>query len=660
MVLDNTGLTSLQNIQIDPQMTLPPSATTEVNFTGNLDSFQQPNVLELLNPQGFTLPIGLAIAANAPPFTPGLNWAIDTNRLTVQGTPDGGFELKQVNDLATYVPGGHNPPEAMENGYINLGAVKLFAGNYAWEQQPPIPPARQCSETVYDSTGNQHTITVQFYQVNDLGANGVNPSPGPSQVCYAWYAFDTTGGAPVSTADLLGGTGIGEGDFFNDLNPFFSYDRGIAGQGNFGDFLWFNSDGSLASTGGVVGIPGPAGLNFNWQDLPRIYLPAVNFNPPRSPIPTRWGGSDGVRPEFRDGGLIARTGETIGVNAFIEKDLKAVFNNGLIRVIVNVKKCIPKYLYYVLQSQDFKGFVNNHFRSTSTQPNMKINVLLRFPIPLPNLVIQEEIADLLSAYDDLIENNRRRIKILEEIARSLYREWFVYFRYPGNESVPLVNSQLGLIPRGWGVKKLEDVLELNYGKALKHEDRNEGVVPVYGSSGVVGYHNVSLVKGPGIIVGRKGNVGSVFWSDNDFYPIDTAYFVSSSLPLRFLFYDLKTQNFISNDAAVPGLNRNQAYSLGILLPTSNLINGFCEFANDFESQVLTHQNQIDNLRQTRDLLLFSFFCPDKYPSMERLRRMSPSDYSEYQLVETRHSDIRGVCVVVLYRRKMKSLGPMAP
>ena len=286
LTLNNTNLSALQNIQIAPRMTLLPSATTEVNFTGNLDSLQQPNVLELLTPQGFTLPIGAAMAMNAPPASPGLNWVIDTNRMTIQATPDGGFELQQVNDLATYIPGTHNPPEALENGFINLGGVRILAGNYAWEQNPPIPPANQCSETVYDSTGNPHAITLQFYQVNGLGANGVNPSPGPSQVCYAWYAFDTTGGKPVTTANLLGGTGIGEGDFANDVNPFFCYDRGNAGLGYFGDFLWFNSDGSLASTGGVVGVPGPAGLVDNWQDLPRIYLPAVNFNPPRSPIPS--------------------------------------------------------------------------------------------------------------------------------------------------------------------------------------------------------------------------------------------------------------------------------------------------------------------------------------------------------------------------------------
>jgi type I restriction enzyme, S subunit len=126
---------------------------------------------------------------------------------------------------------------------------------------------------------------------------------------------------------------------------------------------------------------------------------------------------------------------------------------------------------------------------------------------------------------------------------------------------------------------------------------------VYGSSGVVGYHDAALVEGPGIILGRKGNVGSVFWSDESFYPIDTVYFVTSKLPLRFLFYDLQTKNFLNNDAAVPGLNRNQAYSLQTVVPPEGLLTRFGELAENFGRQALVLQRQVQNLRETRDLLL---------------------------------------------------------
>ncbi len=189
------------------------------------------------------------------------------------------------------------------------------------------------------------------------------------------------------------------------------------------------------------------------------------------------------------------------------------------------------------------------------------------------------------------------------MARALYREWFVHFRFPGHEKLPRNASPLGDIPQGWKVKKLGEILELNYGKALKQEDRSGGDVPVYGSSGVVGHHDTALVSGPGIIVGRKGNVGSVFWSDESFYPIDTAFFVTSKLPLRFLLYDLQTKNFLNNDAAVPGLNRNQAYSLETVIPPFHLLTRFNQFADNFERQASTLRHQIQNLRRTRDLLL---------------------------------------------------------
>jgi type I restriction enzyme S subunit len=242
----------------------------------------------------------------------------------------------------------------------------------------------------------------------------------------------------------------------------------------------------------------------------------------------------------------------------------------------------------------------------------------REPLEIPPLPVQRRIAGILSAYDELIENSQRRIRILETMARALYREWFVHFRIPAeiltkagaSPNVKLVDSAVGKIPKGWDVKKVGDVLELTYGKALKKEDRREGPFPVYGSSGIVGTHEASLVKGPGIIVGRKGNVGSVFWCDDDFFVIDTAYFVTSPLPLRFLFYVLPTLNFINSDAAVPGLSRHQAYTLEILIPPAALLKMFCGLADTFERQAATLQRQIQNLRRTRDLLLPRLLSPE--------------------------------------------------
>ena len=108
----------------------------------------------------------------------------------------------------------------------------------------------------------------------------------------------------------------------------------------------------------------------------------------------------------------------------------------------------PEFLYYYLASTDTQARLAN-LNIGVAQPSLKVPHLMAIEISTLPLPIQRRIASILSAYDDLIENHRKRIAILEEMARRLYREWFVHFRYPGHESVPLVDSPLGKIPRGW-------------------------------------------------------------------------------------------------------------------------------------------------------------------------------------------------------------------
>ncbi|HEY8096216.1 MAG TPA: restriction endonuclease subunit S [Methylobacter sp.] len=236
----------------------------------------------------------------------------------------------------------------------------------------------------------------------------------------------------------------------------------------------------------------------------------------------------------------------------------------------------------------------------ATMPNLNTGILERVPVFYPkDRATQKKIAAVLSAYDELIDNNRRRIALLEKMAEEIYREWFVRLRFPGHEKIKKVKG----VPEGWEIKKLGSVLELCYGKALKDDDRVPGEFLVYGSSGVVGTHNEALVKTPSLIVGRKGNVGSVYWPDRGFFPIDTVYFVKSELPNSFLYFLLRLMNFINNDSAVPGLNRNQAYSNLFFLPPVPLINKYAEVADSqFEmKQYLTRQNE--NLIVARDRLL---------------------------------------------------------
>ncbi len=257
-----------------------------------------------------------------------------------------------------------------------------------------------------------------------------------------------------------------------------------------------------------------------------------------------------------------------------------------------------RFLYYQLRNANL-----NRWAGGAAQPLMTQTVIKQIELSYPNLDIQNKIASILSIYDDLIENNNRRIKILEQMVQVIYREWFVNFRFPGHEKTKFVDSELGKIPDRWEVNRLGEVIELAYGKALKAIDRKAGNIPVFGSSGIIGYHNNSIVGGPGIIVGRKGNVGSIFWSDSDFFPIDTVFYVKTKLSLLYVFYALQRMNFINNDAAVPGLNRNQAYLLDFIVPKKKIINHFENLITPIlkYKRILFSKN--DKLRESRDILL---------------------------------------------------------
>ncbi len=163
----------------------------------------------------------------------------------------------------------------------------------------------------------------------------------------------------------------------------------------------------------------------------------------------------------KDDIVIARTGATTGYAKQIKTDHQAVFASYLVRIRIN-PKYDSRYVGFVVESNEYKRFIQLNLGGAA-QPQANAQVLTSFPIPLPPLPTQRKIAAVLSAYDDLIENNTRRIKILEDMAQTLYQEWFVHFRFPGHENVPIVESELGLIPEGWEVKRLADLVETQYG-----------------------------------------------------------------------------------------------------------------------------------------------------------------------------------------------------
>ena len=132
------------------------------------------------------------------------------------------------------------------------------------------------------------------------------------------------------------------------------------------------------------------------------------------------------------------------------------FESSIIRARPDQQKVVPRFLYYLFASPLGRAAVASIATRTAVS-GIRGSELSKLALPFPDLPTQRKIAETLSAYDDLIENNLRRIKILEEMAQSLYREWFVHFRFPGNESTKFVDSELGQIPKGWGVSDLEKV-----------------------------------------------------------------------------------------------------------------------------------------------------------------------------------------------------------
>lgn len=256
------------------------------------------------------------------------------------------------------------------------------------------------------------------------------------------------------------------------------------------------------------------------------------------------------------------------------------------------------FLAYVLQSPEVQGRL--HGRSFgATIAHVKVGDAESLLIPCPTLEEQRQIGNALAAYDDLIETNRRRIALLEESARLLYREWFVQLRFPGHESV-LVRDGM---PVGWQLKPLADIAPLSYGKALKASDRKKGEVPVYGSSGIVGTHDAALLDGGAIIVGRKGNVGSLFYSHVPCFPIDTVFYIAPAQASYWLFLALHQLNFISSDAAVPGLNRTYAHSLPIVLPSKEVTTAFERLVQPMFEQSYNLIKQNEQLASVRDALL---------------------------------------------------------
>jgi type I restriction enzyme S subunit len=171
----------------------------------------------------------------------------------------------------------------------------------------------------------------------------------------------------------------------------------------------------------------------------------------------------------------------------------------------------------------------------------------------------------------------------------------------------LSETTLGLIPKGWKACPLGDICEFAYGKALKEEDRRPGRIPVFGSNGQVGWHDTSRVRGPGVVIGRKGNPGLVKWAAGDFFPIDTTFYVLTRdrASLFYLFHLLETLDLplLGSDSAVPGLNRSIAYMSKVVAPPPAVQHAFERLAAPLRHMENQRGAESRTLAELRDALL---------------------------------------------------------
>ncbi|MGH8093139.1 MAG: restriction endonuclease subunit S [Chthoniobacterales bacterium] len=285
------------------------------------------------------------------------------------------------------------------------------------------------------------------------------------------------------------------------------------------------------------------------------------------------------------------------------------------------------FLYYRLRSDDFKTYIIGTAQGAASQAAITLEAIRAYNFDLPPLPVQRRIASILSAYDELMENCQRRVRILGEMARALYREWFVHFRFPGHEKIPRVDSPLGPIPKGWDVKKLAEVADVNRAQINARTAPDE-----------LHYIDISSVS-PGQIdavttysfsdaPGRARRIvqhGDTLWScvrpnrrshalliqplANTIASTGFAVLTPKNVPFPFLYLATTTDEFVSyltnlaTGAAYPAVTATTFQDSEVIIPPSALLEKFAAATIPMAEGNYTLRGKIKNLRDTRDLLL---------------------------------------------------------
>lgn len=299
-----------------------------------------------------------------------------------------------------------------------------------------------------------------------------------------------------------------------------------------------------------------------------------------------------------------------------------LLSSNQMRLRVNRDFVLPEFAYYYLSQKESIEKIIRDSEHTGV-PKINLAYLRNFPIIVPPIREQFSIVAVLNALDDRIALLRETNATLEAMAQALFKSWFVDFdpvhANAGTQVATLppelqflfpttfTETPQGLVPEGWEMGTLQDLLVLQRGFDLPASDRTEGLYPIIAASGPSGSHEKAMVKGPGVITGRSGVLGKVFFTLEDYWPLNTTLWIKEfkrATPC----YALEVLNRLdmlsfNAGSAVPSLNRNHIHGLPYLLPPLELVNHFESVAMPIQQKMHANNQQAQTLATLRDTLL---------------------------------------------------------
>lgn len=264
------------------------------------------------------------------------------------------------------------------------------------------------------------------------------------------------------------------------------------------------------------------------------------------------------------------------------------------------------FVYYFLKQSYIRNLAANSMTGASGRQRADLKFIKKIKFDLPSLPTQQKIATILSAYDRLIENNTRRIRLLEQMAENLYKEWFVRFRFPEHEKVEMVNG----LPKGWKINSLKEICEFKRGRNITSAEMCDGVIQVI-SAGITpsGYHNKANVHGVSVTMSSSGaNAGYISIHYDDIWAADCSYISEKETEDIYYVYELlnNIRQVINNfqiGAAQPHVYPKDINRIKTCVPPKELrIKANANLSKIHkEIHKLYKQNQL--LTRQRDLLL---------------------------------------------------------